>query len=453
MPVLSFATFGGGATFDGDFDQKEMDNLRLFLGEFGNAIRETAKTRKIPQASLVLFNYNYLCIGKNKKNYIFLFVNTSGDTFIQFYDLEKDGFQDEYQLMNELEAEVGKIVFSFRLPHVKMINKDKTEIQALVDKALQIDSQAEADEMSNPQVFISYAHDNEAHKAWVLQLATRLRANSVDVLLDQWSRLGSNLINFMEQGLSKSHRVICICSENYVRKANQGIGGSGYEKQIMAAELLKDQNTAWVIPVIRNNHEKQVPTFLLGKVYIDFNDDMFYESRYIELARDLVDAPLLPIPPLGKNPFKNIRNYSVQSFVAANEKYVSPALKGQVSFDYSNNNGRYYIGQNELLFELSFLKSSDTNIQLTNKPASIEAIAIAKNITAIRQINDARVFDYSSNVRRPKLHQIALLQNKNGFYAAIEILSIQDEIRNDDEDNITFNYFIQSNGSPDFTNE
>ena len=263
MPVLSFATFGGSATFDGDFDQKEMDNIILFLREFGNVIRRTAKTRKIPQASLTLFNYNYLCIGKDKERYIFLFVNASGDTFIQYYDLEKDGFHDELQLRNELAAEVGKIVFSFSLQHATVISQDNNEIQNLVDKALNIDQQAQEDEV-NPQVFISYAHDNEDHKNWVLQLATRLRANSVDVLLDQWNRLGSNLINFMERGLSKSHRVICICSENYVQKANQGIGGTGYEKQIMAAEILKDQNTDWVIPVIRNNFEKKVPSFLVS---------------------------------------------------------------------------------------------------------------------------------------------------------------------------------------------
>lgn len=38
-----------------------------------------------------------------------------------------------------------------------------------------------------PTVFISYSHDNELHKNWVLQLATRLRSNGVDVLLDRWN--------------------------------------------------------------------------------------------------------------------------------------------------------------------------------------------------------------------------------------------------------------------------
>ncbi|WP_370457663.1 SEFIR domain-containing protein [Rufibacter sp. XAAS-G3-1] len=35
------------------------------------------------------------------------------------------------------------------------------------------------------KVFISYSHDSNNHKDWVLQLATRLRLNGVDVILDQ----------------------------------------------------------------------------------------------------------------------------------------------------------------------------------------------------------------------------------------------------------------------------
>ena len=99
-----------------------------------------------------------------------------------------------------------------------------------------------------PEVFISYSHDNEEHKEWVLQLATRLRSNGVDVILDRWNvKIGSNLAAFMEKGLTEAHRVICICSDKYVEKANNGIGGARYEKQIISAEYLQDQNKDWVI--------------------------------------------------------------------------------------------------------------------------------------------------------------------------------------------------------------
>lgn len=84
--------------------------------------------------------------------------------------------------------------------------------------------------MENPTVFISYSHDNDAHKAWVLKLATDLRSHGVNAILDQWDlRVGSDLRFFMEQGLSEANLVLCICSKAYVDKFNSGNGGSGYE--------------------------------------------------------------------------------------------------------------------------------------------------------------------------------------------------------------------------------
>lgn len=306
-----------------------------------------------------------------------------------------------------------------------------------------------------PKVFISYSHDDENHKEWVLQLATRLRSNGVDVILDRWNiRLGSDLATFMEHGLSKSHRVICICSANYIVKANEGKGGAGYEKQIMSSEYIKDQNSNWVIPLIKNNNtEKKTPTFLNGRQYIDFNDSNLYESKYEELLRDILEEPVLPIPPIGENPFENIKDFARQKFIPSKEKYVSPAIKGRVTFDYSNNNGRYCIGQNELMFELCFSKASNTSIHVYNDSKSIATIALVKNLSFIHQITDARIYDTSSRVRTPTINQIVILQNINGFYAAIKVLALKDDTRGDGNDEITFEYIIQTNGSPIFVDK
>lgn len=304
-----------------------------------------------------------------------------------------------------------------------------------------------------PSVFISYSHDSEEHKNWVLQLATRLRSNGVDVILDRWNlKLGSNLASFMERGLSESNRVICICSKTYVKKANEGKGGAGYEKQIMTAEIISDQNTSWVVPLIKNNPgEKKTPIFLGGRVYISFEEARLYEDKYEELLRDLLEEPVLPVPPIGKNPFQMIKEFAQQKFIPSNEKYVSPATSGTVTFDYSNNNGRHFIGQGEQMFEIYFLKSSDVNIQLYNDPASIRTVAISKDVSDIKEIKDARTYDGSSRVRRPKINQVAILQNTNGFYAAVKILTIKDDTRGANNDEVTFRYMIQTNGSPDFT--
>ncbi|MCC9035019.1 toll/interleukin-1 receptor domain-containing protein [Chryseobacterium sp. Ch-15] len=304
-----------------------------------------------------------------------------------------------------------------------------------------------------PVVFISYSHDTEEHKDWVLQIATRLRSNGIDVILDRWNlKLGSDLASFMERGLSKSTRIICICSENYVNKANDGKGGAGYEKRIISSEYINDQNTNWVIPIIRNNSSgKKVPTFLSGSIYINFEDPLQYEKNYEELLRDILDEPVIPIPPIGKNPFQTVKEFSQQRFIPAYEKYVSPATFGAVTFDYSNNNGKYTIGQGELMFEINFSKASNTSIHLYNDPPSIRTISRINDCLEIAEIIDARNYDTSSRARTIQLNQLALLQNKNGFFAAIKILSIKDDTRSDENDEVQFEYYIQTNGSPNFT--
>jgi len=172
----------------------------------------------------------------------------------------------------------------------------------------------EQKEPIQPKVFISYSHDSEEHKDWVLQLATRLRSNGVDVILDRWNlKLGSDVASFMERELSKSNRIICVCSDNYVKKVNEGKGGAGYEKQIITAEYITDQNTNWVIPLIKNNlGDKKTPTFLAGRLYIPFDEPLMYDTKYEELLRDLLDEPILPIPPIGENPFQTIKDFAQQ---------------------------------------------------------------------------------------------------------------------------------------------
>ena len=303
-----------------------------------------------------------------------------------------------------------------------------------------------------PSVFVSYSHDSKDHKAWVLQLATRLRHNGVDTILDRWNLgLGEDVAAFIERGLSESSRVLCICSENYVRKANLKKGGVGYEKRIMTAEIMTELDARWVIPVIRDNSGNNlVPTFLGCCLYVDFRDDLCYEEKYEELLRSLLDEPILPVPPIGSNPFETIKQFSRNKFIPSSERYVSPSPSGRVTFDYSNNNGRYCIGSGKLMFELDLIKSSDWNIQLLNDPSCIRTVAIAKGCSEIDDIADARRYDGSSRTRRPGIGQVAVLQNENGYWAAVKILGIKDDTRSDEHDEVIFDYVIQTNGSPSF---
>jgi len=156
-----------------------------------------------------------------------------------------------------------------------------------------------------PQVFISYSHDTPEHKQWVLKLASDLRRNGVDAVVDQWNLSpGDDIAVFMEQGLTSAERVVVVCTEGYVQRANNGQGGVGYEKMIVTAELIDNLGTKKFIPIVRNAGKPAVPTFLGYRLYIDFEDDSKYPSMLDALIREIHHAPDPEKPPIGKNPFE-----------------------------------------------------------------------------------------------------------------------------------------------------
>lgn len=159
--------------------------------------------------------------------------------------------------------------------------------------------------MKPPSVFISYSHDSEAHKAWVLRLAVDLRERGVDATLDQWELVpGQDVAAFMQKGILEADRVLLVCSTAYVSKAEAGIGGVGFERLIVTGEVVQNIDTRKFIPLVRGNAaEPRVPRFLGPRLYLNFNDDAAYEARREELLRELLGAPVAVKPALGTNPF------------------------------------------------------------------------------------------------------------------------------------------------------
>lgn len=158
-----------------------------------------------------------------------------------------------------------------------------------------------------PKVFISYSWDDEEHEQWILKLATKLRENGVDAILDKWDLgpLGKPLPNFMETSISKSQRVICVMTPNYKKKTDSLGGGVGYEYSIISAEIFTDDiNTSKFIPLFRNGTDADaIPTILKGRKYVDMRDDSKFEDKFLhELLRDIHNAPKFKRPLMGKKP-------------------------------------------------------------------------------------------------------------------------------------------------------
>ena len=160
----------------------------------------------------------------------------------------------------------------------------------------------------NPKVFISYSHDSPEHKQWVSELAARLRRDGIDAILDQWDLgLGDDVTRFMERGIVEADRVLVICTDKYVSKANTAEGGVGYERMIVNAELVQNLGTDKFIPIIRQASGKaKTPIFLGTRVYADFTNDSQFDVECEKLIRKLHKIPVVEKPPLGKNPFPTV---------------------------------------------------------------------------------------------------------------------------------------------------
>ena len=159
-----------------------------------------------------------------------------------------------------------------------------------------------------PKVFISYSHDSPEHKRWVLELGKKLVEKGVYAILDQWDlRLGGDLTLFIEHGIRDSDRVLVICTDQYVRKANAGEGGVGYERLIVTAQLAQNIGTDKFIPIIRQaSGEEKTPTFLGTRVYADFRDDSQFDAEFDKLLHELYGVSVEERPALGESPFPQL---------------------------------------------------------------------------------------------------------------------------------------------------
>jgi TIR domain len=304
-----------------------------------------------------------------------------------------------------------------------------------------------------PRVFISYSHDDQAHKDWVLMLSTRLLANGVDILLDQWNlTLGSDLPRFMEFGLTDASRVLAVCSDAYVAKANSGQGGAGYEKMILTGQLMNDSSTDKIIPVVRNNSlNKVLPTFLISRYFADFRNEDAFEVQYAKLLRDIHGQQVTPRRAIGPNPFTQTLDDINPRLSFTLERYVSPALMGTVTFDYTNNNGRFTLGAGDMLFETAWATAGHESIHAYTDPPSIRTVALAVEVTQFADIIDASIYDTSSRVRTPHLGEIVIWQNTTRYYLATKIETIQSRSHGAITDEVTFTYLIAPHKSTNFS--
>lgn len=156
------------------------------------------------------------------------------------------------------------------------------------------------------KVFISYSW---AVQARVVELAERLVANGVDVILDVWDlKPGHDKYAFMEQSVNDQtvNKVLIICDKTYTEKADARQGGVGDETVIISPEIYGRMNQEKFIPIAFEADEDgkaYIPHYLKSRIYFDLTtEDDRYEVEYEKLLRNIYDMPQYRKPALGTKP-------------------------------------------------------------------------------------------------------------------------------------------------------
>jgi hypothetical protein len=163
--------------------------------------------------------------------------------------------------------------------------------------------------INHQKVFISYSWTTSEHERWVLELGERLTQDGVVVILDKWDlKEGQDKFAFMEKMVTDTslNKVLVVCENGYKEKADSRKGGAGTETQIIIPEVYNKVDQNKFIPLIRevadDDFETYMPTYMKGRIAINFSNPSSFEDEYEKLLRLIYDKPLYRKPELGKAP-------------------------------------------------------------------------------------------------------------------------------------------------------
>lgn len=159
-----------------------------------------------------------------------------------------------------------------------------------------------------PKLFVSYRWSTPKHEEWVLELASTLRGHGIDVLLDKWHlKEGQDTFKFMESMVNDETvtKVLLICDNGYVERANSRTGGVGTEAQIVSAQVYaKSRQDKFAAAVIDRDDGGNaiLPTYMEGRLYFDFSEPTNYGATYKRVLRWCFGKPFHVAPIVGKPP-------------------------------------------------------------------------------------------------------------------------------------------------------
>ena len=158
-----------------------------------------------------------------------------------------------------------------------------------------------------PQVFISYSWTSKEYQQRIIDLASRMIHDGVDIKLDVWDlKEGQDKYAYMEQCVTNPRidKVLILSNKSYAEKADKREGGVGDETTIISPEVYGNAEQQKFIPIVmeRNDEgEAYIPAYLKTRIYRDLSGDN-YEEEYEAVLRIIFEEPSQRKPELGSRP-------------------------------------------------------------------------------------------------------------------------------------------------------
>jgi SEFIR domain-containing protein len=161
------------------------------------------------------------------------------------------------------------------------------------------------------KVFVTYAHDSQAHKDDVLLLATLLERSGIHVELDQWADTDRRDWSVWATGETTTAGHILVVASPQYKAFGDGLGPTGQNRGVVSeSAVLRDlqhgDRATWLsklLPVVLPGHTiEEIPYFLQPYSASHYLVEEISEKGIEELVRVITGQPYRVRPPRGVVP-------------------------------------------------------------------------------------------------------------------------------------------------------
>jgi len=274
------------------------------------------------------------------------------------------------------------------------------------------------------EVALSYASED---RGYVGDVADHLVNHGVKIFYDRYEQAntwGKDLYeHFSDIYANKANYTVMFISEHYRQKMWTNV-----ERRAAQSRAIRE-NREYILPARFDDTE--IPGLLPTIHYVSLKNVAPAELSIMIMEK------------LGRQPQAH------KAYAAPPPR--TPDLNGDVDFIYSSHNGRTRIGSDKLEFEIHWSKYDKSAIRCYADTPTLRGVAAAPKGSTLTTIPVAENLDFTSRFVVVQKGEFVVLENIHGFFAALRIIDIKDNTRNDEQDLVNFKFWILRNGTSNFS--